>query len=372
MVDFIQRLGMNTSSSANLVPVPTVVPTDFLGMQCLTALNCGAAVNSVTRNIGYNPPDSTYGSVFTPCFYLSQSAGSYIWSAIDDYCTNFPTQQMVFELGQPPNWMFTRAAIGGAASASGGGTRGNMCPETGVDHLTGANSWQSFITDYATRVAITNGRTGCAWELWNEFDTFAAYGDPISYLGPYAKVTAQAIHAVDPTAIIIAPSISPGNIVNGYTAEDITTFLNASDGASGVAGSWVSQIAYHSYPNFAGGSTDGQYDPPLLVTQLGYVKAAQAAAGFNYPIWMTEGGFTSTEPQQVLDTQRQVLVLAALGVRRYIGFVYDGAPWTLSGIIPQWNALAALLGQQSGGVTITELYVGNKVVATINGTTHVF
>jgi hypothetical protein len=352
----------------NLLAAPVTIPPQFLGMQCELGPTCGSASNLIARNLGYAPADGTYGHVFSECFYINQSAGTYIWNAVDDFCTNFPTQQLIFELGLPPAYMFTRTPLGGPGTGAGPQACVNMCPQSGVDHLTGANSWQSFITAYITRVAITNGRTGCAWELWNEFDD-SAYADPISYLGPYAKVTAQAIHAVDPTAIILAPSISPGNYVNGHTAEDITTFLSASDGASGHAGGWVSGICYHAYENFSQtGSTDGQYNPLQLVTHLGYVQAAQVAAGYNYPIWMTEGGYTIHEPHQVLDTQRQIITLAGLGVAHYCGFGWDDVDFALSGIVTQWNALAAIVAP--GNVMSVLTVSPSAVQCVVNGTAY--
>lgn len=285
---------------------------------------------------------------------LNPSAGTYMWTPLDDLFSNAGTKKVVMCLGQPADYLVTRAAIGSAYT----GGKANMCP----DNLT---AWATAVTAVVSRIKNTWGRTGLFWELWNEIDSPpGSYGDSITLLGPYTRVTAQAIKAVDPTAIIMAPSIGGGT-------STFISWANASDGAGGTSKQWVQAGNYHSYENYALGTSDGQYDPRSLVTHWNQYQAAMATVGVNWPVYITEAGYTIQEPQQVIDHQRGLVTLAALGAQAYIGYSFDDTVnFGIQGIASQWNTVANLL---ANGAVISSLVLGtSKVTVVINGVTYSF
>lgn len=323
------------------------VPADFVGMSSAFVRIPSSVTVNFTRSWDF------YGSLGWPnrcnMNILNPSAGTYMWTPLDDFAAAAVGRSVVMTLGQPADYLVSRAAIGGAYT----GGKANMCP----DDLSG---WGTAVQAVVSRLKNVWGRTGLHWELWNEIDSAPSYGDSISLLGPYTRVTAQAILAIDPTAKIMAPSTGLGS------STAFNTWVAAADGAGGTSKDWVSEANYHVYENYALGVTDGQYHPVAIVNQWNASKAALRTAGVDWPVYITEAGYTMQEPQQALDHQRAMLTLAALGAKAYIGYQYDDATnFGIQGISAQWNTVAGLLG---GSPTISKLVLnGFRVTATING-----
>lgn len=292
---------------------------------------------------------------------INPSAGSYSFTYVDDWISNAAVgSDFVFVLGAPADYLVSRTAVGGAFD----GGKSNMCPDT----LTGTNSWTSAVTALVEHIVTTWGVTGMKWELWNEFSNSIYYGDTISLLGPYAKATAQAILAVDPTAVIISPSISQP--LAGTSASDMLAFLTNSDGASGTGATWISGMTYHCYRNFPNG--------PVSATDLfddwQTMQQVQKAAGISMPTWITESGYATTDAQQALDYQRCMMFHAGMGAKCYIGFCFqdsgDSTQFNIQNISSQWNTAANLL---TGSPTISAMYIGPFwLEIVINGQTYVY
>lgn len=313
-----------------------------------------AATYGTTRSWDY------YGSLGFPnrCVLkiLNPSAGNYVWQPLDDLLSiTGAGKQVIITLGQPADYLVSRAAIGGAYL----GGKANMCP----DDLTG---WATAVTAVVSRAKNTWGRTGLVWELGNEIDGTSSYGDSLSLLGPYTRTTVQAILAVDPYAKIMAPSIS--NVTSSTT---FNGWANASDGAGGTSKQWVTLGNYHAYENYALGSGDGQYNRNAIVTHWNNYQSLMSGVGVKWPVWITEAGYTIQEPQQAADHQAAMMIFAALGAQCYLGYNYDDVTnFGISGIAAKWNIAANLL---QNGAVISSLAVGvNAIQVVINGTTYTF
>lgn len=341
----------NVSPTVNLISAPVLVPPKYVGMSSANALVPTGVVCETVRSWDY------YGSMGWPnrCTMniLNPSASVYMWKPLDDLLGNAPTKQIVMVLGQPADYLVTRAAVGGAYLLG----KANMCP----DNL---SAWATAVTAVVTRTKNTWNRTGLIWELWNEIDGVEQYGDDIALLGAYTRVTAQAIKAVDPTAIISAPSIY--GIVDKFVS-----WANASDGVGGHAKDWVTVGNYHSYENYALGITGGQYSPSALVTHWNEYQSGMKKVGVNWPVYITEAGYTFNEPQQAIDHTRAMITLAALGAQTYIGYDFDDTQYFgIQGMATQWNNAANLLRQNA---VITSLVVGtHSVTVVINGISYTF
>jgi hypothetical protein len=339
-------------SPVNLLLAPVVVPAGFVGVSANNVLAPSGVIYATTRNWDY----AGGGGASAVCSGINTASGTFNWTNFDDLFSNSVGKDFIFTLGQPADWMISRAALGGSTY----GVKGNMCPtaaDTATGFANGLAAYVNFVTQAATRAKNTWSVTGIKWELWNEIDQPGFYSDAIASLGPYAKACYQAIKAVDSTAIVIAPS------VGRVSLSVLGSFLSASDGAAGSAKLWIDGMAYHSYKS-------NGYSPTVLVDDVATCKMLQAVAGISVPLWMTEGGYNISDPTQAVDWQRQLVTLAALGVQCCLAYSYDNVTLAISGISAKWNTVANLL---TGSPTISELYPGPYAVqARINGTLYTF
>jgi hypothetical protein len=274
--------------------------------------------------------------------------GKFNWPVLDSFAQNAVGKQIVFTLGYPPDHLYRRAPAGRWPYPSC--AHGNMVPDD-------LPAWATLVMAIANRLKTHWGRTGVIWELWNEVDVPAMFNDVMALLGPYTRVTARAIAAVDPTAIILSPSYAHDdpNLANG---SEFLLWANAPDGAGGTAKQWVQGLALHSYEGSG-------FSPQNLVTHWRNMESAARIAGLSLPIYITESGYLMVDPTQARDVQRDMVLHAALGAQCFVGYSYDNGQWGLSGIAAQWNVAAAAL---SGGATIDSCEIaGGKVLVSIDG-----
>ena len=268
-----------------------------------------------------------------PCVikYINPTtAGVYDWTTFDLLLTSNPTQDVIVTLGQPADWMITRAALGGAVY----GGKANMCP-TGATEL---GNYLPCITAMVERAKNTHGRTGLKWELWNEIEGPGMLANAeLSALGPYARQVYQAIKAVDPTAVVMSPSARDHD-----TAFLIGDFLNRSDGIGGFARSWVDAIAWHFY----GLDEPWTYAHTVETYRNELVRGGLSAS---VPIYVTESGTLTGAPEFGVKLQRRAIVYAALGMKCFLAYAYDYATEPISSEATYWNDVASWLP----GSTIT-------------------
>lgn len=265
---------------------------------------------------------------------LNPSAGVYNYDVFDKLLDNNPGKQVIFCLGQPADYLVSRSAIGGAYLSG----KANMCP----DDLA---TWATVVQDICAHAAA-RGRTGLVWELWNEIDQTASYADSVALLGPYAKATAQAIRAIDPTAVILSPSCA------GFSNRaPVGAFLANTDGAGGTGATWCDGVSFHYY-NF----TQYGYEHPInYVNAHSAMRSMLTDLGLSLPLWVTESGFPSTAPNIGKRYQHRMLTFAALGCKCFLGYNYDSTAFPVSPYATEWNVVADLLRP---GAVISKLVAG--------------
>ena len=98
--------------------------------------------------------------------------------------------------------------------------------------------------------------------------------------------------------------------------------------------------------------------------------AMQSVGASNFPIYITEVGYTIADPKQASDHARNAVLLAALGCRAYIAYNYDDhVNFAVDGIKAEWNAVADLL---CGSIISRVSYTPSQVFATISGVDYTF
>src|SRR5574343_611694 len=228
--------------------------------------------------------------------------------------------------------MITRAATGSSAY----GTKGNMVP-TGATEIA---NYVTVVTDMVTRAKNTHGRTGLKWELWNEIQGTSYFKDTYANLVPYAKAVYQAIKAVDPTAIVLSPSVN--NEPNAYLLHN---FLSTTDGATGYGYNWVDGLAVHQYSNISS---------PWQLAYSNYVyKTILTRNGVpNLPVYLTETGALALDSvdNNTANICRRMLVAAAVGYKLFVAYAYDYSINPLSPIATKWNEVVSKVS----GKTITK------------------
>lgn len=329
---------------AELLSSPVTVPAGYIGLSTSDIASAPSSItHSTVRTWDYR---GTLG-LSRRCVMknLNTAAGVYNWDVLDMLCSSNPGKRLIVTLGAPPDYMISRAAIGGAYL----GGKSNMCPDD-------LDAWGVAVTAMATRLRDTHGRTGVIYELWNEIDQTSVYADPVSLLGPYTKTTVQAIRAVDPSAVILSPSLAGHD-----AASTLQTALGVSDGAGGVLSDWLDGACWHYYTQ-----AEHVYEHPINYVQaVSAIRAACVASGVDIPIWCTESGFQSTAPNIGVRYPQRMMVFAALGVKCFLGYTYDDASFPVAPYETQWNSAADLLSDQP---VISSCVVGiSRVDVVING-----
>lgn len=274
---------------------------------------------------------------------VATADGVFDWTLFDRLFDNAPAGRVLFTLGIPADWMIARSAIGGATY----GGKSNMVP-TGATELA---AYTGAVTAMVTRARDLHGQTGLMWELWNEFNDSALMGESQAAFAAHAKATYQAIKAVDPTAIVLSPSINQPS----WWAT-LQSFFQASDGAGGHGSDWCDGASFHFYDIY---STDAAIDYWTAIQQM-----VRAMGDTPKPLYCTESGFWSPQFESI-HIRRRILAFAALGVRHWVGYAQDATWGPMSVFSDEYNEMAALLP----GATITEYaaWPDGSVGAVVNG-----
>lgn len=146
-----------------------------------------------------------------------------------------------------------------------------------------------------------------------------------------AKAAYQAAKAIDPSITVVSPGFT-----GGLNPKDnqVSSFLNASDGSGGYGRNWCDAIAFHPYDTTVNGTTAA----PQLHAVIQAVRSFAAAAGApaSMPFLISEQGWQSTssvaqsyflssaDALQANKIVRHALVSAACGMRKHIFYDYDG------------------------------------------------
>lgn len=339
----------------SIVQTPVTVPANFVGTHTGDTLAPDSDFLCYTvRNWDYN---GSYGYLTGTCVmtFINPSAGVYNWNTFDQLFSNNTSKEIVFCLGAVPDYLVSRAATGSSYK----GTKGNMCP----DDLA---AWATAVKAVVSRAKNTFGRTGLFWQLWNEIDQPASYNDTISLLGPYTKATVEAIREIDPTAIILGPPMAGADAPKLAVA---VNYLTASDGAGGTVKDWLDGICVHYYNQSA--SQINQFENPINHAQnyLNFQGAA-ASVGARQPIYITETGVISANPNGGRAYQRRLLTFAALGARRCLTYQYGSSLYPMVAYKSQINDVTQKL---RAGAVISSCVLGMaSMEITIDGVTYTY
>jgi hypothetical protein len=248
--------------------------------------------------------------------------------------------QVLFELGQTPAW----AAIDPASPGSYG-PGASSPPREPAD-----------FADYIDEIARAHGDAITAWEIWNE------YNQPEFWRGNHEQMVALAAAAraaIDPTDLLVSPSVTVSRIV------DVGAFLDAGGTQH------VDAIAFHAYFSL---------DPERLRPIIRNVRRLLAERGVGLPLWNTEGGLicdpiatdcstfdpdaTPTDAEIRGAIARALIIQRAEGIESFDYYLWDRyrrADDGSSGEPDNWTVNASLIHEDFA--TPTTSGIAFKVVA---------
>jgi hypothetical protein len=179
--------------------------------------------------------------------------------------------------------------------------------------------WKTYVRTVAIRY---QGRIH-QYEVWNEPNLTEFYSGTREQLFTLAKDAYQIVHEVDPSAIVVSPSIT-----GGYAVGWLNHYLDLG------GGKYADVIGYHFY------ATPRNPESVLVVIQQ--VEETMRSHGINKPLWNTESGYLIksdfldfppgqgsmnrilTQEEAVGYVMRTYLLNWASGVSRLYWYDWDG------------------------------------------------
>lgn len=311
-----------------LISTPVVVPPNYLGTCCNNIAELPDNINyGTTRSWDHN---SIYGDSATcAATFINPAKDQYNWQTFDSFISSHLDKRIVFVLGATPDYLVSRAAAGSSYK----GTKGNMCPDD-------LEQWANLVKLLVYRAKNLFGKTGIIWQVWNEIDQVASYNDTISLLGPYTKVTAQAIKSIDPTALVIGPPIAGPNPI---AIPFMRSYLTASDGAGKTAADWLDGVALHLYNQSATQASANENSIMYSTSYESYRGMLSDIGESALPIYITETGVLSTDARKIKILMQRAIVFASLGAKLCLWYSYDGGTYSYSAYPTEINILNSLL-----------------------------
>jgi hypothetical protein len=248
--------GVNSFSQTITTPA-TVIPSTYFGIHPMHL----AIVGSILPW-----PTITAGTVrqhdCAPKWYdIEMARGVYTWTKLDAFVNAAATagQQVTFTFAGTPTWATTDTTLDQYGHVGGKGVPSNIV------------YWTEFVTALVNKYGPTHKIK--AYEIWNEPNSGFWNGTPAQMVALEAAA-APIIHAGDPTALVVGPSItianSPGKL--SYYEQ----YLAAGGGA------YSDVLACHLYDNYP--EDDTKCVPPLKSLAASYGQSTK-------PIWNTETGW---------------------------------------------------------------------------------
>ncbi len=309
-----------TSTTATATTGGVIIPGSYFGMEVLNFENLA--------------PAFSYGTVRTWDAYPAMdwadqnpSAGKYNFVPLQAYIAQNQAlgRDIIYTFGRTPPWASTNPKQAGAYSA------GECAPPTNMQNWT--NFVQAVVTAAAGKIKY--------WELWDEANDPLFFCGNISTMITMAQSAASIIRSIDPTALILAPSVDGGAPVNGTPS---LTWLG--EFLAGGGSSAVDIAAFHGYL----GSS-----PENIVSEAASYKQLLATNGMtNTPIWDTESswGAAVTNPTLAFKegfVAKDYLLHWSSGVPGLVWYAYDGSS--------TWGGMyVAGTGQNAAAQAYSETY----------------
>jgi hypothetical protein len=301
----------------HLTSSPTPIPANFFGVHI------------------HRPSADTWPQIPFAAWRLWDSEGT-VWYNLEPYKGTWDFSQLdrdvamseqhgvglLLTLGQTPPWASSHPKEPPAWRPGG------TAPPTNEE------DWTQYLRTVVTRY---KGRIH-EYEIWNEPNLREFFSGSPEQMLSLAKVAYRIIHEIDPTAVVVSPSI---------TAEDGVPWLNKYLDLGG--GEYADVIGYHFYVSPSA--------PEAAVQIIQQVQRTLRAHGIKKSIWNTESGWrihsdfeqsknetlnqTLSPDEALAYVMRAYLVNWAAGVSRLYWYDWDGNPMGLGDNLGKQKKLAA-------------------------------
>jgi hypothetical protein len=197
-----------------------------------------------------------------------------------------------------------------------GGTAGTLCNQFGALNAAGVAGLPGFASALASEVAADYAtQTAHYYQVTWEPESPWCYGGSPAQLVQYYQLVYSALHDADPKALVMGPTIFPGD----------DAYQTAGLYAAGL-GNYLDAFSIHPYVNFPP-ETSG-----LATTIRTEMSTAATHVGHSIPFGATEYGFTSGsigELNEALGDVRETIILIGEGFKFAITF-YPADFWNSS------------------------------------------
>jgi hypothetical protein len=237
------------------------------------------------------------------------------------------------------------------SAATGADPRSSTVGQCSGSSTTMAPADEAYWTNFVTAVVThAKGRIR-AYELWNEADSPAFWSGGVAALVRMTVDAAAIIHRIDPTALVLSPSVTASSEAYGFLRQYLSRLPPRT----------IDAVALHTY-------TFGARPENVVPRVMRAVRSALPPGYASTPIWSTEGGwglnsqFSSAAADQRAFVARFDLLMLAQGVARSYWYAYQNSAWgtlwngtnlTPAGIatrtLDDWLAGATLRGCTGNG-----------------------
>jgi hypothetical protein len=269
-----------------------VISPDFFGIHIghLPTMTIYADYSATARaNYRQTPwPDISIGTLrlwdADGCTWrnIERSRGVYVWDRLDYYLAQAKAHgaKIIFTLGSGPDWATTQ-------QGQYAGLYVGYNPHPPVLDA----DWTDWCTSVATRI-LNAGFPGAPYEIWNEVNdnSYGAEAVGTGYTGTterlvqLAALARTAIHAVDPSAVILTANFTGLDGILGAGASDPHVTLDKYIAAGGLA--YADAVSIHGY-NAAAPWTR----PEGAINHAAIIAGLLKSAGSTLPVWNTEWGW---------------------------------------------------------------------------------
>jgi len=210
---------------------------------------------------------------------VNPAPGTWNWSTLAYRISQIRSSgsRVLYVMGMTPAWA--------AADPSAGDPRWGLGTSSAPANM---DTWR----EYVDRLVSEFGGSIDAYELWNEANLKTFWTGSVTDLAHMTRIAYDVIQAKDPSALILAPSITTRLTSSGenFTRAFVPALL-----AEGLP---VEGWSIHSYP-------DGDADPGERVRDVRYFQAVMAdllatrPEALNLPLWDTEVNYGVKGPANI-------------------------------------------------------------------------
>lgn len=263
---------------------------------------------------------------------IEPSNGTYDWTGLDDAIAlgrSAGITSFVYTFWSTPTWASSNAS--------------QSCILTSIENYTGCAAPPAHIGDWDAFVkAVVSRYKGVIqyYELWNEANLAETFSGNVSEMVTMAQHAYDDIKQIDPSAIVIAPSVSRVGIAP-YSPGCISSECWLAQYLLAGGGRYADAIAFHPYACFDNDSACAQLGIACpqnaietcagmpIETEVSSIHSIMATYNVSKPLMVTEGGFPGdiisenllgTAEQQAAYVSRWYIVQASENVSMAVWF----------------------------------------------------